>query len=724
MSLIPFILDLADELHEFSRCLANGIDINDFGFGLYTGMDPHHPQSQQQQNQQQQQQQQQQQPQTSPRRARTSSFSSFWMPSKRHHPYNRIKTACCVKSGEGEGAVTTPEKSDASSSSIGGTPGKSASYSVVNKNGFQVSMNVKQFAPNELSVKTIDNCIVVEGRHDDKEDGHGVISRHFVRKYMLPKGYDPNDVLSTLSSDGILTVKAPPPPPPTAKNDEPNERIIEIQPTSGPTPVLAVSAKDTPLKETTKKLVTAPSARLECQLPEKRQKLDIPPATESQPEESSPPATTHNENNSATAASEAGKESNDVEMEKTDEHVNEIVVVKANEQQQQQQQQKSDVAETDEIDVEKKMEIIEQATEKEEQEKIQEKLNAETEKQLLDENVADSNEDAKNVSEKMDESCSSPPKTDAKEKIEIAETKTEKIKENSSVTKMEIDGDDEGHNDGGGNDDDKNKQTDNTQNVGANKTADIEMKTAVAAAAETDSAKTLTDSEKKTNNTDTSNNKSSNSSNNSSNSTDKTTTNTTILNNNASTNSSSSSTTTTTNNSTSNEISSKEDTKTADNGVVTGEAPEDVSKSNNSDANSAAKTKTDKTETTDSKIECKEETENEIKTAVLNTDTKTTTTTNTTTTITNKKDIADEVALLKAATADPADITDTAEENVILTESIEGITTTATEIETDSNTNTTVENVECSLFAKKTHLGNGNNTTTATPIVATEEMAN
>ena len=215
MSLIPFILDLADELHEFSRCLANGIDINDFGFGLYTGSDQQQPQHQQQQQQ------------SSPRRSRTSSFSSIWMPSKRHHPYNRIKTACCAKSGEE--SVANPEKADAAaptSSSIGGTPGKSASYSVVNKNGFQVSMNVKQFAPNELSVKTIDNCIVVEGRHDDKEDGHGVISRHFVRKYMLPKGYDPNDVLSTLSSDGILTVKAPPPPPPSAKNDESNERII------------------------------------------------------------------------------------------------------------------------------------------------------------------------------------------------------------------------------------------------------------------------------------------------------------------------------------------------------------------------------------------------------------------------------------------------------------------------------------------------------------------
>lgn len=142
----------------------------------------------------------------------------------RHHPYSRVagaKTVCCNKSllelekemGDKVNSSLTTTSGAAASSSSGGSKSASASasaYSVVNRNGFQVSMNVKQFAPDELTVKTIDNCIVVEGQHDEKEDGHGVISRHFIRKYMLPKGFDPADVHSTLSSDGILTVKAPP----------------------------------------------------------------------------------------------------------------------------------------------------------------------------------------------------------------------------------------------------------------------------------------------------------------------------------------------------------------------------------------------------------------------------------------------------------------------------------------------------------------------------------
>ena len=98
----------------------------------------------------------------------------------------------------------------------------------VSKDGFQVCMDVSQFTPNELTVKTVDRSVVVEGKHEEREDEHGFIQRHFIRKYTLPKGYDPKDVVSTISSDGVLTVKAPPPPS-KAKNS--NERIVQIQQT-------------------------------------------------------------------------------------------------------------------------------------------------------------------------------------------------------------------------------------------------------------------------------------------------------------------------------------------------------------------------------------------------------------------------------------------------------------------------------------------------------------
>ncbi|XP_055390314.1 heat shock protein 27-like [Condylostylus longicornis] len=95
----------------------------------------------------------------------------------------------------------------------------------VGKDGFKVLMDVKQFKPEEITVKTVDNQVIVEGKHEEREDEHGHIYRHFTRKYILPKGYDSKEVTSTLSSDGVLTIKAPPP----QKQIEGNERVIEIQ---------------------------------------------------------------------------------------------------------------------------------------------------------------------------------------------------------------------------------------------------------------------------------------------------------------------------------------------------------------------------------------------------------------------------------------------------------------------------------------------------------------
>lgn len=75
---------------------------------------------------------------------------------------------------------------------------------------FQINLDVQQFKPEEITVKVAgDNEIVVEGKHEEKPDEHGFISRHFVRKYFLPKGHDIGKVASNLSSDGVLIITAP-----------------------------------------------------------------------------------------------------------------------------------------------------------------------------------------------------------------------------------------------------------------------------------------------------------------------------------------------------------------------------------------------------------------------------------------------------------------------------------------------------------------------------------
>ncbi|KPJ10837.1 hypothetical protein RR48_02969 [Papilio machaon] len=73
----------------------------------------------------------------------------------------------------------------------------------------QINLDVQHFAPEEISVKTADGYIIVEGKHEEKKDEHGYVSRQFVRRYALPEGTLPETVESKLSSDGVLTITAP-----------------------------------------------------------------------------------------------------------------------------------------------------------------------------------------------------------------------------------------------------------------------------------------------------------------------------------------------------------------------------------------------------------------------------------------------------------------------------------------------------------------------------------
>nr|CAD7571295.1 unnamed protein product [Timema californicum] len=82
------------------------------------------------------------------------------------------------------------------------------------KDKFQVILDVQQFSPSEITVKTVGNEVIVEAKHEEKQDEHGYVSRHFLRRYLLPTDIEVKDVVSSLSSDGVLTVTAPKKSPP------------------------------------------------------------------------------------------------------------------------------------------------------------------------------------------------------------------------------------------------------------------------------------------------------------------------------------------------------------------------------------------------------------------------------------------------------------------------------------------------------------------------------
>lgn len=105
-----------------------------------------------------------------------------------------------------------------------------------NRNKFQVNLDVQHFAPDELTVKAADGFLIVEGKHEEKRDDHGWVTREFKRRYELPNGCDIRGVQSRLSSDGVLTIDAP------LERLSPNERIVPITPT-GPVRTEATDSK-------------------------------------------------------------------------------------------------------------------------------------------------------------------------------------------------------------------------------------------------------------------------------------------------------------------------------------------------------------------------------------------------------------------------------------------------------------------------------------------------
>ncbi|KAK7111133.1 alpha-crystallin B chain-like [Littorina saxatilis] len=103
-------------------------------------------------------------------------------------------------------------------------PQQTGKSEVVNTDSeFRVNVDVQQFKPEEINVKTKDNRLVVNARHEERPDEHGFIMREFTRQYVLPKDVDPNQVTSSLSKEGVLTLKAP-----KKALEAPDERKIPI----------------------------------------------------------------------------------------------------------------------------------------------------------------------------------------------------------------------------------------------------------------------------------------------------------------------------------------------------------------------------------------------------------------------------------------------------------------------------------------------------------------
>jgi len=73
---------------------------------------------------------------------------------------------------------------------------------------FMVQLELPGFNPEDFSLKTKDNVIVLEAVHEGKSDGEST-SRKFVKEFKVPEGVVQDQLQSSYSSEGILTIQAP-----------------------------------------------------------------------------------------------------------------------------------------------------------------------------------------------------------------------------------------------------------------------------------------------------------------------------------------------------------------------------------------------------------------------------------------------------------------------------------------------------------------------------------
>lgn len=78
---------------------------------------------------------------------------------------------------------------------------------------WKVCVNVHSFKPEELMVKTKDGYVEVSGKHEEKQQEGGIVSKNFTKKIQLPAEVDPVTVFASLSPEGLLIIEAPQVPP-------------------------------------------------------------------------------------------------------------------------------------------------------------------------------------------------------------------------------------------------------------------------------------------------------------------------------------------------------------------------------------------------------------------------------------------------------------------------------------------------------------------------------
>ncbi|XP_059920384.1 heat shock protein beta-8 [Gadus macrocephalus] len=101
---------------------------------------------------------------------------------------------------------------------------------------WKVCVNVHSFRPEELSVKTRDGFVDVSGKHEEKQEEGGIVTKNFTKKIQIPTDVDPVTVFASLSPEGVLIIEARQTPPYYLFSQEGTAEGGIMQETEGPGP--------------------------------------------------------------------------------------------------------------------------------------------------------------------------------------------------------------------------------------------------------------------------------------------------------------------------------------------------------------------------------------------------------------------------------------------------------------------------------------------------------
>merc|ERR1711962_1064114 len=109
-----------------------------------------------------------------------------------------------------EGHWMTPKNFNADLNSMFNDKDIEVIHCVDDETKLEVHLDTAGYKPDELKVEAGKGVITVVGKHEEKASAGQVrVSRQFYREYMIPQGCRGEEVVSSLSKDGVLVVTAP-----------------------------------------------------------------------------------------------------------------------------------------------------------------------------------------------------------------------------------------------------------------------------------------------------------------------------------------------------------------------------------------------------------------------------------------------------------------------------------------------------------------------------------